>query len=668
MGKATITAIGQGLIARSDGDSSGPSGPRANPVNAPQPKTSSVSSSTSGVSASANAGKNFEFVLVTDVESRRQVRRHAMRQYMRKRRLEGIKRLESSRAPITGWSRTSSHTDNDSGLSPIKTEDVDYDDGDNADVINSSSSPTTSGKGSVGNVTRETSIGVDSASGRVKGTPERGRDFLSPSPTSTISSGSKDPFGSYPLALNQQDQNLIHHFVSTYPLMMYKMGDAQQNNPIRAIFHQLALHDPLPFQAMLAIAAKHRAGVKGQTESVQSLTHKGNALRLIQERVQNRGPETDDGMIYAAATLAVIEKWSKYPEVEQKHIRGITELVRKRGGMQGMRATSSFLESILYWVDFSCDPKAIISPSLPWTGDIPDMLPTTLPFMSPGIHLPESLRTSLGNEIAENVSGTMRACEDFLTFFQLLHALQERLVSETPLSPSQPSEQNKSNYQHGRPNLLHPSTTLYTLLTIPHDYDHGIRDVRFIDEYTCVACLLYLNIALYDYYVASRNFDDYLRWVTLQLRKINPYETPSIASLLWILMGNGGYPAFEPSDKGERSWFASRMLRVAKRLEWKRGGSLWDNIRQTLLDFLVTQQKCGLGSQQISENEFEARKHRFPLQGTPLWDEDEMRREIMGESYCGLPVFTAPLDPITSGYVYENATTLASPSPGFKTE
>lgn len=92
--------------------------------------------------------------------------------------------------------------------------------------------------------------------------------------------------------------------------MMYKMtGRAGLNtkNPIQVIFQSLAMKDKLAFQAMLAIAAKHRAGVEGKTENVQSLTHKMKALRLVNERIQSDVGSPDDGVIYAVATLAVIE-------------------------------------------------------------------------------------------------------------------------------------------------------------------------------------------------------------------------------------------------------------------------------------------------------------------------------------------------------------------------
>jgi hypothetical protein len=89
--------------------------------------------------------------------------------------------------------------------------------------------------------------------------------------------------------------------------MMYKFADSVANNPMMEIFRQLALHDNLSFQAMLAIASKHRAGVDGKADSVQSLTHKMRALRLINERIQTDSQGLQDGTIYAVATMAVIE-------------------------------------------------------------------------------------------------------------------------------------------------------------------------------------------------------------------------------------------------------------------------------------------------------------------------------------------------------------------------
>lgn len=146
---------------------------------------------------------------------------------------------------------------------------------------------------------------------------------------------------------------------------MYKIAGSVASNPMAEIFRQFALHDRLPFQAMLAIASKHRAGVEGKTESVQSLTHKMRALRMMNECFQEHPRDQHDGTIYAVATMAVIEvtlwlhqslmaadtieKWSKDVSIEQIHFNGLLPMIRSRDGMRGMRASSPFLEKVLYW-------------------------------------------------------------------------------------------------------------------------------------------------------------------------------------------------------------------------------------------------------------------------------------------------------------------------------
>jgi uncharacterized membrane protein len=91
--------------------------------------------------------------------------------------------------------------------------------------------------------------------------------------------------------------------------MMYKFIESPANslNPMKEIFRRMALHDVVPFQAMLAIASKHLAGVAGKTDSVQSLTHKMRALRLMNERLKVDSEGRNDGTLYAIATMAVIE-------------------------------------------------------------------------------------------------------------------------------------------------------------------------------------------------------------------------------------------------------------------------------------------------------------------------------------------------------------------------
>jgi hypothetical protein len=162
------------------------------------------------------------------------------------------------------------------------------------------------------------------------------------------------------------------------------------------------------------------------------------------------------------------------------------------------------------------------------------------------------------------------------------------------------------------------------------DYDHGIRDIRFIDEYTCMSCLFFLAVALYDSYRNSTNFDRYLDWLDLEVQKLNPFTNPSVTSVLWIFLNNGGYPQGEAGDAGERCWVVSRMVRIAKRLEWKRQGTIWDRLRQVLINFILAQQECALGSDSVDEEALIAQQQRRLQPSEYFWDEDEMREEILG--------------------------------------
>ncbi|KAE8144680.1 hypothetical protein BDV25DRAFT_166247 [Aspergillus avenaceus] len=589
---------------------------------------SSRNSQTSRASQRAPQSRNFEFVLVTDNESRRQVRRHAMRQYMHQRRLDSIARLGTSRISVGGWTARTSSDSHVSDPSP-RVEEL----GDETSSKVNGEDP----------IKKENHIDQD-----IPGQEQRPSRLLIPklnivkreeaSPPNAVNNSldprvspgegaKRDPFDSYPIAISQVDHELITHFVTTYPSMMYKFADSIANNPMMGIFRQFALHDELPFQAMLAIASKHRAGVEGKTESVQSLTHKMRALRLMNERIQADSKGQRDGTIYAVATMAVIEKWSKDASIERMHFRGLSSMIRNRGGMQGMRTSKRILIPYIgashltpLRVDFSCAPKAIFGTSLPWTGTIPETPPAKLDFVNPDVHLaiPHHFATEEG---AESPCDQLRACEDFLRFFRRLHELEHAALESPSIMASGNARQRVKRFG--------PGTQIYSILTMLPDYDHGIRDVRFIDEFTGMSCLFFLAVALYDCYLTSSNFDRYLEWLELEVMKLNPYTNPSITSILWIFLNNGGYPEEDVGDNGERCWIVSRMIRIAKRLEWKRHGTIWDRLRQVLIDLVLTQQECAFGTDQVTEEALVARQQKRRQSSKYFWNEDEMRENIL---------------------------------------
>lgn len=266
-----------------------------------------------------------------------------------------------------------------------------------------------------------------------------------------------------------------------------------------------------------------------------------------------------------------------------------------------------------------------MSASLPWTGTVPDNPPGKFDILSSDLQhgIPYSPGTTA---VTESLCDYARACEDFLGFFRHLRQLEDVVLDSAQNIAYATTSLRTKRFTSG--------TLLHSILTVLPDYDHGIRGVRFIDEYTSMACLLFLNVALYDCYLTSSNFDWYLDWLHMEVNRLNPYSNPSVTSVLWILLNNGGHASGEPGDKGERCWLVSRMLRVAKRLEWKRNGTIWDQLRNMLIGFILTQQECALPSDHAGEDALMARQQRSQTKDA-IWDENEVRKDILGVEYPG---------------------------------
>lgn len=259
--------------------------------------------------------------------------------------------------------------------------------------------------------------------------------------------------------------------------------------------------------------------------------------------------------------------------------------------------------------------------SLPWTGAVPDIHPKTCKFLGSVQFIPSHSPKAIEKHGEPN--DHFRACETFLAFFRRLNELEDIALAS--------SEDVSSGTTPVRTKIFAPGTLLYSILTMLPDYNHGIRDVRFIDEYTCMACLFFLNVTLHDCYLKSSNFDQYLDWLDMEVNQLNAQTNPSITSVLWLFLNNCGYPNGETIDSGERCWFVSRLLRVAKRLEWKRHGTVWDRLRAALIESILTQQECALGSDSPCEEALFARNQKRQNKKS-LWDEEEMRNDILEAS------------------------------------
>lgn len=158
--------------------------------------------------------KDFEFVLVTDNESRRQVRRHAMRQYMRQRRLDSIARLETPRLPVGGWVSRQVLTEASSSSRPPSPVEVPVKD---TSPKEEKLSPSKDGEP----CTPQSGIGplmpLASRFSEVKAEEPSSPSlpivsYTLSDPRSSPGHGAvEDPFSSYPIPISHSDHELIQH-------------------------------------------------------------------------------------------------------------------------------------------------------------------------------------------------------------------------------------------------------------------------------------------------------------------------------------------------------------------------------------------------------------------------------------------------------------------------
>jgi hypothetical protein len=209
-----------------------------------------------------------------------------------------------------------------------------------------------------------------------------------PSPSSPLGAGVVDPFDCFPVSLKQSDRVLINHCtsrppfifssslmwsflrqpfspsnalplkgnqlrrhpdLSTLPSQIYQMGVVADDIPHKLTFRRISMHHPMAFEAMLALASKHRALAKGLDDTVQSLDHKAKAIRFVNERLRDPDLAYKDETIYAVATLSTIEKFTNNLDGERMHYKGMVHMMKQRGGLKGMQQTNDLLEKMFYW-------------------------------------------------------------------------------------------------------------------------------------------------------------------------------------------------------------------------------------------------------------------------------------------------------------------------------
>ncbi|KAK5994942.1 hypothetical protein PT974_03331 [Cladobotryum mycophilum] len=167
-----------------------------------------------------------------------------------------------------------------------------------------------------------------------------------------------DPFDSFVLALGRESEMLINHYFSTF-----RMNSVAVNPD--GNFFSYARTDPALFHSTLYLVALDYNFRLGMPASSASLSHGGEAIRLIKERLRER--ELGDMTIAAVALLVTKENLDGKYDLSKVHMKGLEYMIKERGGLQNIKG---IFQRIVTWSDlcysnvWNCQPRL---PRLPTT-------------------------------------------------------------------------------------------------------------------------------------------------------------------------------------------------------------------------------------------------------------------------------------------------------------
>lgn len=207
-----------------------------------------------------------------------------------------------------------------------------------------------------------------------------------------ISQSRKDPFNQLPI----QDMPpflqrvLDHALVHTWPATVPAKGSKALENPVNAAWLQASMQFPVVFHAFLYAASLQLLTACNGREMVKSgemirFDHYQKAIHLINKHITELDGPPPDALIMAVTTLAVHGSRAPSPGIEchpqsplatqqylhmygqmlieESHVSGLTGLIQRKGGIEGME-TYGMADTIAL-ADVYLATKRLRNPQLP---------------------------------------------------------------------------------------------------------------------------------------------------------------------------------------------------------------------------------------------------------------------------------------------------------------
>jgi hypothetical protein len=378
-------------------------------------------------------------------------------------------------------------------------------------------------------------------------------------PQTLLGAGRIDPFDSLPIKSDFSTNALIDHYVFGLSYMVFHMVIRLDFNPIKETF-KLAVQDPVSFNAILTYASSHVACLHGMQNTEQVIKHKGETLALLTQKLNPATMDNSDGVIMAVQQLtSVEERWGR-SDIAKTHWKGLKQLVDSRGGLAAIRKKTPRLEILIDFTDLSTNanqPHDLPPQSTPILCALPPPVP----------NIPSSYFYTTSNLFSQSDLPTYH-----IQFRQFLSNVSA-LITTCMASPTHPLHTPR------RIAMLHPGTTLHSLLSAPQQPRSGIP-FNELQLYCQMGCLLYLSATFHDYRDDGRMIDYFLVKQEANFKHWDLEALPSIETLLFV---------FERGEPGtrlecpERFWWVGRMVGLLKGV----GPQEWEGVKELLFRFVT---------------------------------------------------------------------------------
>ncbi|KAF2101228.1 hypothetical protein NA57DRAFT_72670 [Rhizodiscina lignyota] len=190
-----------------------------------------------------------------------------------------------------------------------------------------------------------------------------------------------DPFDALPIKSGPRVETLIYYWQTVFKVNSVAI------NPTPGSWLSFAKYDPGILHSTLCSVAMYCGLYHGLNSNIDIHYHKGEALKLVNKKLQNPDERTSDALIAVITVLASFENlWGAY-EVASSHVTGLRRLIALRGGLPAIKHNDP-LQRAVAWSEYHLAAAWRIRPSFefvpqPYHATLPDELLVEAALSSP---------------------------------------------------------------------------------------------------------------------------------------------------------------------------------------------------------------------------------------------------------------------------------------------